>query len=163
MRKIRFYLYFNRGYVTLLTYTAGHWPVVYASWHTHQDNGLLCMQFAYTTARPMDGLLCMPIGIHNNQANGLLCMPIGIHNNLLAYTTCQLAYTTSHPLARCVCQLAYTTTHWPGYCVCQLGYCVCQFAYTTTHWPGLLCILIGLLCIPIGIHRSPLAWLLCMP
>jgi hypothetical protein len=54
MRKIRFYLYFNSGYVTLLTYTAGHCPVVYASWHTHQDNGLLCM----------------PIGIHNNQANG---------------------------------------------------------------------------------------------
>ena len=54
MRKIRFYLYFKSGYVTLLTYTAGHWPVVYASWHTHQDNGLLCM----------------PIGIHNSQANG---------------------------------------------------------------------------------------------
>jgi hypothetical protein len=54
MRKIRFYLYFNSGHVILLTYTAGHWPVMYANLHKHQDNGLLCM----------------PIGIHNSQANG---------------------------------------------------------------------------------------------
>ena len=63
MKKIRFYLYFNSGYVTLLTYTTGHWPVVYSSWHTHQDNGLLCM----------------PIGIHNNQANGWVVVYAGWH------------------------------------------------------------------------------------
>jgi hypothetical protein len=72
MRKIRFYLYFNSGHVILLTYTAGHWPVMYASLHTHQDNGLLCM----------------PIGIHNIQANGLLCIPIGIHNRLMDRMLC---------------------------------------------------------------------------
>jgi hypothetical protein len=48
-----------------------------------------------------------------------------------------------------------------------MGCCVCQLAHTTAHWhvgyvnwhtqhP------IGMLCMPIGIHNSSLAWLLCM-
>jgi hypothetical protein len=45
----------------------------------------------------------------------------------------------------CVCQLAHTTAHW------HVGY----VNWHTQH-P------IGMLCMPIGIHNSSLAWLLCM-
>jgi hypothetical protein len=89
--------------------------------------GYCVCQLEYTTTRPMDGLLCMPIGIHNRSMDGMLCMPIDIHNMsivcqwVVVYANCH----TQHPI------------HCP---------------------PWLLCMPIGLLCMRIGIHNSPLAW-----
>jgi hypothetical protein len=134
MRKIRFYLYFKSGYVTLLTYIAGHWPVVYASWHTHQDNGLLCMPIGIHNNQA-NGLLCIPIGIHNSQANGLLCIAIGIHNSQANGVLCIPIGIHNRPMDGMLCMpicihsslLAYTTGQW-------MGCCVCQFAYTVAYW-----------------------------
>ena len=113
MRKIRFYLYFNSGYVTLLTYTTCHCLVVYASWHTHQGNELLCM----------------PIGIHNNQANGWVVVYVNWHTqHANGWDIVYANWHTQHPI------------HWP---------------------PWLLCMPIGLLCMQIGIHNSPLSWCVC--
>jgi hypothetical protein len=126
---------------------------MYANWHTQQARPMGCCvcqlaytiaQLAYTIARQANGWDVVYANWHTQHANGLLCMPIG-------YCVSLLAYTTSYPLVCCVCQLGYTTAHWPGCCVCQLGYCVCQLAYTAAH-P-----LAWLLCIPIGIHNSPLS------
>ena len=82
----------------------------------------------------------------------------------------------SKPMVCCVCQLAHTTAHW------HVGY----VNWHTQHPIGMLCMpigihnsslawllcmsisihnnpSIGLVCMPIGIHYRPLAWLLCIP
>jgi hypothetical protein len=53
---------------------------MYANWHTQQARPMGCCvcQLAYTIAnwqlgKPMDGMLCMPIGIHNMPMGYCVC------------------------------------------------------------------------------------------
>jgi hypothetical protein len=107
--------------VCQLAYTSGQWAIVYANWNTQQLGqwmGCCVCRLAYTKGQWMGCCVCqLAYTTCQLYANGLLCMPIGIHNipsiGLPGYCVCQLGY--------CVCKLAYTIAHWPGLLCMHIG------------------------------------------